>query len=286
MHAVIALLRQSRKLFLYLFLPVRWAKDHAVCPELLFVIGESFDAYVGGAQKAVPRVLSPAATPPNENFRGLPFRSATIHRIGRMNRAPSRPVQVMDRGQERSWTIRGRISERIASVARPRLTWRAARYSPFGVCTKRMSCSAMPCFSAKLTAARVGAPTESYATDLGGPVISWTTSAWRVGNPQAQSTSRRGVLKVSTVTPLARLSAAISFSKLSFSSSSARGSMPAGISSHPISNSNSTRSSGFFTFPALLGPALMGAPRILVPRLSSAKHRQRPFYRLGSERAP
>jgi hypothetical protein len=29
-----------------------------------------------------------------------------------------------------------------------------------------------PCFSAKLIAARVGSPTESKATDFGGPVIS------------------------------------------------------------------------------------------------------------------
>jgi hypothetical protein len=52
--------------------------------------------------KRWPIVVSLALTPAKENFSGLPLATATIHRIGRMKRAPSMPVQVIERGQVRS----------------------------------------------------------------------------------------------------------------------------------------------------------------------------------------
>src|SRR5262245_11514531 len=98
----------------------------------------------------------------------------------------------------------------------------------------------MPCLSAKLTAARVGAPPASYATDFGGPVTSVVTSVCRNGRPRAHSTRRLGVLNASTVTPSAILSTASCFSRPDRSSSVARASIPAGISSQPTSKSSSS----------------------------------------------
>src|SRR5438132_9434040 len=57
-------------------------------------------------RKRWPRVVRPAAMPATESFSGRPSSTATIQRMGRMNRAPSRPVQVMERGQARSCTAR------------------------------------------------------------------------------------------------------------------------------------------------------------------------------------
>ena len=71
-----------------------------------------------------PRVTLPADMPPKVKCKGFPLRVATIQRIGRMKRAPSRPVQVIERGQVRSWIARGRISPSICSAVRPRFAWR------------------------------------------------------------------------------------------------------------------------------------------------------------------
>jgi hypothetical protein len=174
---------------------------------------------------------------------------------------------------------------------RPRLVCRAARYSPFGVWMRKTSCNARPCFSAKLTAARVGAPTESYATDFGGPVTSVTASSCFGSNPRTCATRRRGVANDSTVVPSARFSAASNFSRLNRNSSSARGSIPAGISSAPISNSRSTR---FATTPFAedIFAALRGfmreppADRAAAPGRQSVRGRPPPCGKLPCEPEP
>src|SRR6266571_845915 len=82
------------------------------------------------------------------------------------------------------------------------------------------------------------------------------TSGCFTGSPWTQAVRRRGAPKVSTVTPSERFSAERSFSMLARRSSSAFGSIPAGISSHPISNRSSTR----FSI-ASLAAGFMPAPR-------------------------
>jgi len=52
--------------------------------------------------------------------------------MGRMKRGPSNPVQVIERGQAKSWTARGKMSARICSVVRPRRTCFAGQVLALG----------------------------------------------------------------------------------------------------------------------------------------------------------
>src|SRR5579884_2226677 len=81
-----------------------------------------------------------------------------------------------------------------------------------------------------------------------------------------QAVSRRGVAKLSTITPSSKFSAASNFSRPARRSSSAFGSIPAGISSAPISKSSSSRFSpewlvASFLFLTPERFRVMGAPR-------------------------
>ena len=144
----------------------------------------------------MPVGARPEWTSANENGMTLPSSSATIQRIGRMKRGLSAPVQYMERGQAISRITSGSAFARISVAGRPYSVCFTARYSPFGVLTIESFESGTPCFSAKLTAARVGSPAASKATDFGGPVISRVTSSCFTRSPRAMARAFAGRQKL------------------------------------------------------------------------------------------
>src|SRR6185369_14287413 len=98
----------------------------------------------------------------------------------------------MLRGQGISATVRGRTSSSISLANLPRITCLALRYSPLAVVTVESSSIGIPIFWAKLSAARVGRPEVSYATDLGGPVTSLVSSGCLILNVSHEAARRRG----------------------------------------------------------------------------------------------
>jgi len=97
----------------------------------------------------------------------LPPSNATIQRMGRMKRGPSKPVQVMERGQAKSWTARGRMSARICSGGAATTDLLGRQVLALGRRDHEHFLRATPCFRRrKLAAARVASPTESSPTTI------------------------------------------------------------------------------------------------------------------------
>ena len=98
-----------------------------------------------------------------------------------------------------------------------------------------------PCLRAKPRPAPVICPSAAKAADTGGPVTSSSKSVWRSGTRAARTTSRRGVLKVSTGAATASRSSVSRASMRAPNCAVSPGSQLAGSSSVPISI-NSSRS--------------------------------------------
>ena len=181
----------------------------------------------------------PTRTSANEHGMTLPSSRATIQRTGRMNRGLRRPAHTMDRGQEISRIASGNTSRRISAAGFPWTTCRDARNSPLGVLTTSSFDRGIPCFSEKLTAARVGWPAISKAIDFGGPVISRVTSSCFSRTFFTIAVSLRGAPKVSidasTVGSSTKPADDKCFESIALSSCDAFRIIPAGISSQPIS---------------------------------------------------
>ena len=152
--------------------------NHEVLLELRFVIARSRDRDLRLAEKPVAiGPISRRAHPAKENGTTLPSSSATIQRIGRMNRGLCAPVQIIDAARKFRESLREEFLQGFPTAMLPRTSCFATTYSPFGVFTIVSFETGMPCFSAKLNAARVGWPAASNATDFGGPMISRVTSS-------------------------------------------------------------------------------------------------------------
>src|SRR5271163_5026424 len=110
--------------------------------------------------------MLPLLTPAISNGITCPPSSATIQRMGRINRGPVfPPVQYIDLGHCKPRMKAGSDAARRSTAARPALCLRYAKYSPLGVVMVARSSTVTPIFLAKPCAAP--AP-----PDLGGPEIS------------------------------------------------------------------------------------------------------------------
>jgi len=157
--------------------------------------------------------------------------------MGLTKRSPDLPHRI-DFGKERPVISLGRLSPSRSTVLLPCRRRTAQTYSPLSVATVSRSSTSTPCAWANPLAARVGRPLSSKAACFGGPSLLSTASFWNSSTSPTQTTRRLGV-PIDRICPKSTSRDSSSPRIDSSRSLRALGVRPAGISSAPISRSNS-----------------------------------------------